>query len=157
MRTSHHVDGPGSFVLSGPGARPTFVANDNLVPSTGAETPVGLVLAVHVTAQGEAQANLQMLHRSGRRTNALLLAHDDPDLIALWRGLGRDLGLPLYLIDDHGRLQQVTRGPGEISHDRRAGSPLSGRRTRTAQRRHAPLPPFTEKRRKRNRQQDQQS
>ncbi|MCZ8182340.1 MAG: hypothetical protein O9322_05160 [Beijerinckiaceae bacterium] len=140
MRTSHHVDGPGSFVLSGPDARPTFVANDNLAPAAPAPgEAIGLVLALLHGPGNEPHAALQMLDRHGDRTNSLLLAHDDPDLIALWRGLGRDLGLPLYLFDEEHGLNQVTRRPGDVSYPRRAGSPLSGRRTRTAQKRQMPL------------------
>ncbi|MCZ8375986.1 MAG: hypothetical protein O9342_11460 [Beijerinckiaceae bacterium] len=140
MSTSHHVDGPGSLVLSGPDARPTFVANDNLAPAAPAPgEAIGLVLALLHGHGSEPYAALQMLDRHGERSNSLLLAHDDPDLIALWRGLGRDLGLPLYLFDEENGLYQVTRRPGDSSYPRRAGSPLSGRRTRTAQRRQMPL------------------
>jgi hypothetical protein len=140
MRTSHHVDGPGSKVLSGPDARPTFVANDNLAPAAPAPgEAVGLVLAMLTGPGDEPFAALQLLDQRGERTNSLLLAYDDLDLIALWRGLGRDLGLPLYLFDAENGLQQVTARPGETSYPRRSGSPLSGRRTRTAQRRMVPL------------------
>lgn len=144
MKTSHHADGPGCFMLPGPEARPAFVANDNLPPSTTGK-PVGLVLALLHSPTGEPYAALQLLGARGDRTNSLLLAHDDEDLIALWRGLGRDLGLPLYLYDRDKGLQQATRAPGELSHCRRSGSPLSGRRTRTARRRLAPLAPFVGK------------
>lgn len=146
MRTSHHVDGPGSLVLSGPDARPAFVANDNLAPAAPAPgEAIGLVLAMLTGPGNEPFAALQLMDQRGERTNSLLLAYDDLDLIALWRGLGRDLGLPLYLFDSENGLQQVTTRPGDVSYPRRAGSPLSGRRTRTAQRRQIPLNRLTEK------------
>jgi hypothetical protein len=157
MRTSHHVDGPGSVMLSGPDARPTFVANDNVAPAAPAPgEAMGLVLALLLGPGDEPYAALQILATTGERTNSLLLAYDDHDLIALWRGLGRDLGLPLYLFDAENGLQQVTRRLGEVSYARRNGSPLTGRRTRTAHRRQVPLVRFIEKNGTGSRQQDKQ-
>lgn len=153
MKTSHHVDGPDSFMLSGSDARPAFVANDNVLPANPDKT-IGLVLALLHDPAGAPYAALQLLGQSGRRTNSLLLAHDDSDLIALWRGLGRDLGLPLYLYDRQNGLQQATRGLGQTSHARRGGSPLSDRRTRTARRRQPALAPFVSRRHRETQKQD---
>ena len=64
--------------------------------------------------------------------------HDD-DVIALWRGLGRDFNLPLYICTVDGQLDPVKPELGSESHARRIGSPLSNRRPRFLARRRAPL------------------
>ena len=55
---------------------------------------------------------------------------DDSELIALWRGYGRMLSLPLLAEDARGRLQAMeARGAGG-PFPRRRGSPLKNRRAR---------------------------
>jgi hypothetical protein len=57
------------------------------------------------------------------------------DIVALWRGMGRDLNLPLRLALRDGTVENVTHAPGELSHARRRGSQLGYRRPRFLARR----------------------
>jgi hypothetical protein len=60
---------------------------------------------------------------------------DDTDVIALWRGYGRTLSLPLLVEDAAGRLQPVEDGVSHGPFPRRHGSPLKNRRPRFLARR----------------------
>lgn len=72
-------------------------------------------------------------HRAG--------AAEEADIIALWRGLGRALDLPLFIADETGALTACSFAPGEVSFPRRGGSALSGRRPRFLSRRRVGSPP----------------
>lgn len=140
MKTSHHADGPGSRVRPGPGAHPAFFANDNRarfpVPVAGVR---GLVLATETGRDGSALATIRMLAVDGTLGAPLHTAREPWDIIALWRGLGRDLDLPLFLRDISGAMTPIAPLSGEIVFAHCRGSALSGRRPRFLARRLVPM------------------
>lgn len=140
MKTSHHADGPGSLVRPGPGDHPAFFANDNrarlAVPVAGAR---GLVLATETGRDGSALATIRALAADGTLGAPLHLTREPWDIIALWRGLGRDLDLPLFLRDISGAMTPIAPLAGEIVFAHRRGSALSGRRPRFLARRKVPM------------------
>ena len=142
MQSSHHADGPDSLVLSGPGDHRAKPANDNLTRFPAAlEGVYGLALITEFAPEGTPVVTIRGLDAEGGLLPPLHIARDPSDIVALWRGLGRDLNLPLYLPDDAGVMTPVTPLAGEIVHARRKGSPLSGRRPRFLTRRKVPANP----------------
>ncbi len=70
-----------------------------------------------------------LLHMDPSLEVILLRTKDDTDIIALWRGYGRMLRLPLLAEDQSGRLQPIADGDNG-PFPRRLGSPLKSRRPR---------------------------
>lgn len=143
MKTSHHTDGPGSILRPGPGDLPAFYANDNRarfpVQVAGAR---GLVLSTEASKDGLHFAAIRLLGLDGGLSEPLHVVCEPWDIIALWRGLGRDLNLPMFLRDISGAMTPIAPLNGERVFARRHGSALSGRRPRFLARRRAPLVPF---------------
>ncbi len=142
MTTSHRADGPGGFLAPGPEALRARFANDNdgspVLPGAVAR---GVVLSTEFMPNGLPCAAIRLLGVDGSLSSAIVATQDISDIIAEWRGLGRDLNLPLYLRDASGVMTPVTPLAGEITHARRKGSPLSGRRPRFLVRRKVPETP----------------
>lgn len=119
-----------------------FAANDNRVPRN---TPLpyarGVILAMGFDEDQAPIVSLHLLLPDGEIGVPFHTARHDVDVIALWRGLGRDFNLPLYVRGHGGELTPVSSGPGETSYPRRIGSPLSTRRPRFLARRRMPLVP----------------
>ena len=143
MKTSHHTDGPGSLVRPGPGEFAAFFANDNRArfpePVAGAR---GLVLSTEASKDGFHFAAVRLLGLDGTLSEPLHVVCEPWDIIAMWRGLGRDLNLPLYLRDISGTMTPITPLVGERVFARRHGSALSGRRPRFLARRRTLLAAF---------------
>jgi len=139
MTTSHRADGPGGFLAPGPDALRARFANDNdgslALPG---EVARGVVLSTEFMPDGAAVVAIRLLGPDGSFSPAIVATQDISDIIAEWRGLGRDLDLPLYLREASGVMTPVTPLAGEIVHARRKGSPLSGRRPRFLARRKVP-------------------
>lgn len=146
-----HCDLP--FLTARP-AGPAGFANDNQSPGPGAlpKGAAGIALCCETGAGGQPVAALRPVFPDGTLGAALHVAADDGDIIAIWRGFGRVLNLPLFVQSPDGVLEGVSVPPGEQSFMRRGGSALSGRRTRFARRRQQPLKPFEERRATRDRQ-----
>ncbi|WP_150287861.1 hypothetical protein [Rhabdaerophilum calidifontis] len=136
MTASHHADGPGGRAPSGPGSRDTPFANDNPPAVAGA---VGLALSAEHRRDGTPVLAIRPVLAGGGLGDAVHVAGDDPDIIALWRGLGRDLNLALYLRDQTGATTPVAPQAGRGA-PRRRGSPLAARRPRFLTRRKVPGP-----------------
>lgn len=140
MKTSHHADGPGSLFVPGPGDLSATFANDNRLRFPASiEGARGLVLATETARDGAALATLRLLGADGTLTEAIHITQEPWDIVALWRGLGRDLNLPLYLRDATGQTTPVSPVAGEVIHAHHKGSALSGRRPRFLARRQMPL------------------
>jgi hypothetical protein len=140
MTTRHHADGPGGLFVPGPGDLSAVFANDNRRRFPAAIAGAcGLVLAAEHTQDGAALATIRALEADGTLGEAIHITEEPWDIIALWRGLGRDLGLPLYLHDATGGMTPVSPVAGEIIHAHHRGSALSGRRPRFLARRRMPL------------------
>lgn len=141
MIASHHADGPGGFLRPGPGDFTALSANDNIgmdcAPITGV---AGLVLAFETGGDGQAFVAIRAMDREGQLADPLHVAHEPDDIIALWRGLGRDLNLPLFLKDIRGQMTAIASLLPERAFPRRYGSALSGRRPRFLARRKPPFP-----------------
>lgn len=161
MTTSHFLDGADRFVRSAAHvltrdlhalndfrAKP---ANDNRVARGSAPLPYarGVVLAMSLEDEsledegldGEdfPVVTLHLLLPDGEIGVPFHTARHDDDVIALWRGLGRDFNLPLYIRSQDGQLAALEPEMGSESHARRVGSPLSQRRPRFLARRRSPL------------------
>lgn len=119
-----------------------FAANDNRVPRN-APLPYarGVILAMGFDEDEAPVVTLHLLLPDGEIGVPFHAARHDVDVIALWRGLGRDFNLPLYVRGHGGELTAVTSGLGDTSYPRRVGSPLSARRPRFLSRRRMPLVP----------------
>lgn len=144
MRTSHHTDGAGGLARPGPGDFAAIPANDNEpfgvpVPITGVR---GLVLAFETGEDGGPRVAIRAMDEAGALAPALHVAEEPDDVIALWRGLGRDLNLPLFLLDIRGVMTPIASMLPDRAFPRRKGSPLSGRRPRFLAYRKVPLPAF---------------
>lgn len=150
MTTSHFADGADRFVRSAASAPPgdfrARPANDNRIARGSAPLPFarGVILAMgfetlEVAGEEEPVVTLHLLLPDGEIGVAFHTARHDDDVIALWRGLGRDFNLPLFIRDVEGQLTPVNPQIGSESHARRIGSPLSNRRPRFLARRRAPL------------------
>jgi hypothetical protein len=140
MTTSHRADGPGSLALPGPGDLRAVFANDNASPpSVGAGVAHGVVLCAETQGDGQPFAAIRLLGAGATLSAPVHISLESWDIIALWRGLGRDLNLALYLRDASGVMTPITPLTGEIVHLRRKGSPLSGRRPRFLTRRRVPV------------------
>ena len=129
---------PGRLQLAAQAA--TF-QNDNAAPHCGA-LPVGarvLVLSQAMDTADQPILMIRILLDDGSFMPALYVARDSFEVIALWKGFGRDLNLPLGMLDESGAIIAVSHAPGEQSYARRGGSPLTHRRTRTASKRQVPL------------------
>ena len=158
MKTSHQADGPGSPLLSGPGDLTAFFVNDNQARFPAAVAGAcGLVLAAETgkdrTTTGsnsetgsEGQeapfVTIRLLAKDGSLSEPLHATREQRDIIALWRGLGRDFNLPLFLRDISGAMTPIAPRAGECVFAHRYGSALSGRRPRFLARRQVPLAPF---------------
>jgi Family of unknown function (DUF6101) len=154
MKTSHFVDGAEGFVhfAATPCDRDFRgnPANDNRV-TRGAPLPYarGVVLAMGMEYAGLDEAGIEaaevpvvtlhLLLPDGEMGVAFHTARHDDDVIALWRGLGRDFGLPLYIRSLEGDLSALEPESGATGHARRTGSALSNRRPRFLARRRSPL------------------
>lgn len=142
MTTSHRADGPGGLSAPGPEAFRARFANDNDgSPVLPREVARGIVLSTEFMPNGAPCAAIRLVGIDGSLSSAIVATQDISDIIAEWRGLGRDLNLPLYLRDACGVMTPVTPHAGEITHARRKGSPLSGRRPRFLARRKVPETP----------------
>ncbi len=145
MTTSHFTHGASRFLRldAGAGDLTAFAANDNRVPRN-APLPFarGIVLAMDSDAAEEPSVSLHLLLPGGEVGVPFHSARHDVDLIALWRGLGRDFNLPLFLRSSEGVLSAVSSTVDNASpHPRRIGSPLAARRPRFLARRGMPLSP----------------
>jgi|GEM_PF-1712532 len=150
MTPRHIIEGPGRASLPGQpqayGGFAAFFANDNHGASkTCPQGAAGLLLALEkegeADGEGRAQLTIRLLLSNSAARPLLHEAGDAEDIIALWRGLGRNFNLPLYVADDKGTLAAFTMEPGALSHARRGASPLSGRRPRFLAKRGTPLKP----------------
>jgi Family of unknown function (DUF6101) len=92
------------------------------------------------SAGPEAGFEIALLHMDASLDVILAACTDDTDLIAAWRGYARDLGLPLLIADQEGRLQPVQETMGHAATARRGGSPLRHRRPRFLSRRQTGCP-----------------
>jgi hypothetical protein len=81
------------------------------------------------------QYEIVLLHIDPSLELVLSRAHDDSDIIALWRRYAATLDLPLLVEDSEGRLQTVSDGMTNGPFERRNGSPMKGRRPRFLSRR----------------------
>ncbi|MCU0818967.1 MAG: DUF6101 family protein [Beijerinckiaceae bacterium] len=116
-------------------------ANDNTLPGLGSapKGTAGLALSCEQDAEGAAIAVIRPVLASGILGAPLHVARDGTDIIALWRRFGQMMNLPLFALSADGQLEAFGFTPGEVTHPRRGGSPLSGRRTRFARRRQMPV------------------
>jgi Family of unknown function (DUF6101) len=144
MKTSHLADGADALVRPAPGpdldAFVAAYANDNRVPR-GGRLPYarGVILAMSFDEDDAPIVSLHLLLPDGEIGVPFHTAAHDMDVIALWRGLGRDFNLPLYVRSEIGHLTAISPEIGMESFPRRLGSPLSGRRPRFLARRRMPL------------------
>lgn len=146
MSTSHRSDGPGSSTLPGPRDLAAFYANDNRARfSASLAGACGVVLAAEPDPDGMTLVTIRLLIADGTLSDPLHATPDPGDVIALWRGFGRELNLPLYLRDGSGVMTPVTPLAGEFVYARRYGSALTGRRSRFLTRRQVPMTPFVSK------------
>jgi hypothetical protein len=83
---------------------------------------------------------IALLHMDANLDVILEACTDDTNLIAVWRTYARDLGLPLLIADQDGRLQPVQETAGRMGVARRGGSPLRHRRPRFLSRRQTGCP-----------------
>ena len=118
-------------------------ANDNTSPGLGSapKGTAGLALSCETDPAGQPIGVIRPVLVSGELGAPLHIAYDGTDIIALWRRFGQMMNLPLYAISADGQLEAFQLAPGEKSHPRRGGSPLSGRRTRFARKRQMPVCP----------------
>lgn len=145
MTTSHQADGPGSALLSGPRDLTAFFANDNRMRFPAVVTGAcGLVLAAETGKDSREfpLVTIRLLAQDGSLSEPLHATREQRDIIALWRGLGRDFNLPLFLRDISGAMTPIAPLVGERVFAHRYGSALSGRRPRFLARRQVPLNPF---------------
>jgi hypothetical protein len=138
MIAGHHADGPDGRWLSGPGATSMIASNDNRLGDKGLS---GLVLSAERSAAAAPMIAIRAMDRRGRLGAPLHVSCSDQDIIALWRGLGRDFNLPLFLRDGDGVMTPLA--PPARMYRRGRGSPLSGRRPRFLARRKGPAGPCT--------------
>ncbi len=124
-------------------ARPSMAgfANDNTSPGLGTapKGTAGLALSCEQDSEGAAIAVIRPVLASGMLGSPLYMARDGSDIIAIWRRFGQVMNLPLFVVSAEGQLEAFGFSPGEITHPRRGGSPLSGRRTRFARKRKMPV------------------
>lgn len=116
---------PARYTLAGASARPPRPANDNQTDTKGAQGFMGLLLR----RAGEGYEIL-LCHREPGLSQRVETVDDDVDVIALWRGIGRKLNLPLFAETGDGNIVQIEPIPCLVAAPRRYGSPLSGRRPR---------------------------
>ena len=140
--TNRFGNGAGSVVLPASGEFWACCANDNESRALTFAAPHGACGFVLARDANQPGASLSALLQDG---TMLCLHHvtQSHDVIALWRGLGRDFNLPLYLQDAQESLICVSYQPGDLSFTRRLGSPLSGRRPRFLSKRKTALKPFS--------------
>lgn len=128
------------FLTGQPPAAVLF-ANDNRAPGRGS-APIGtagLALCCESDAAGAPFATIRPVFLDGTLGEPLLGLRDGSDIIALWRGLGQQMRLPLFAQLPDGTLEAFGLSTGGPAHARRGGSPLSGRRPRFARKRAVPL------------------
>ncbi len=125
----------GSFSLSADEATPPKPANDNQTGVKGASGFHGLLL--RRLAEGY---EILLCHREPGLSQRVETVDDEVDLIALWRGIGRKLNLPLLAETHDGEIVQIEPIPSLGAAPRRFGSPLSGRRPRFLARRQVGAP-----------------
>lgn len=146
MSTSHLADGANRFLRLDASDRTqdlaAFAANDNRVPRN-APLPYarGVILAMGFDDEDQPTVSLHLLLPDGEVGVPFHTARHDFDVIALWRGLGRDFNLPLFIRSELGHLTALSPELGTETYARRIGSPLSSRRPRFLARRRMPLPP----------------
>jgi hypothetical protein len=129
-------------VRPGPGDFVAVCANDNAGMDAAPVTGVaGLVLAFESDSAGAAIVAIRAMDAEGHLAEPIHVAREADDIIALWRGLGRELNLPLFLRDIRGVMTAMASLLPERAFARRRGSPLSGRRPRFLARRMVPLAP----------------
>jgi hypothetical protein len=133
MIADHPADGPGSLALSGPGGPTMITANDNRPGNPGLR---GLVLSAERGGDGTPALAIRALDRQGLLGAPLLVTRSDREIIALWRGFGRDFNLPLFLREPGGAMTPVA--PPARIFARSRGSALAGRRPRFLVRRKGP-------------------
>lgn len=120
---------------------PVGFANDNRSPGRGTVPAgtLGLALACLTNSRGEKLAQVCPVFEDGSLGAPLYITRDGVDIIALWRRLGEEMRLPLFVKTPEGVLEAVTAPFGQSPFARRGGSPLNGRRSRAASRRQVPL------------------
>ncbi|CAN1501520.1 hypothetical protein MCEMSEM23_00503 [Rhabdaerophilaceae bacterium] len=131
------------FLTARPPAGAGF-ANDNCAPGCSA-TPAGtagLALCCETNSNGLALASIRPVFLDGALGDALIATRDSSDIIALWRRLGENLRLPLFVQSTNGELGSFGSGLARTSCPRRGGSALTGRRPRFARKRAVPLQPY---------------
>jgi hypothetical protein len=97
--------------------------------------PVKSYRGVTLRVAASGQFEIVLLHVDPALDLVLARAPDDRDVIALWRGYGRSIGLPLLVEDSAGRLQPVEDKAATAGVSRRLRSPLRHRRPRFLARR----------------------
>lgn len=119
-------------------------ANDNAAPGFGSAPKgmAGLALSCETDASGNPIAVIRPVMLDGSLGNSLHVATDGTDIIAIWRAFGQSLNLPLFAVAADGSLEVFAMPMNAAASPRRGGSPLSGRRTRFARKRQAPLKAF---------------
>lgn len=112
---------PPGVTFGGPAPAPS---NDN-VSRTGSEGFSGLLLR-----RTEGAFEIILSHSDPARSQRVETADDDADIIALWRSIGRKVGLPLLAETADGQIVQIEPSPWMNAAPRRGGSPLRHRRPR---------------------------
>lgn len=145
MTASPSAAGSGGLVPPGPGAIPPPCALPGDAQPTGANDNrpplgplAGLALAAERDSHGAAMLAIRPILGDGSLGAALMTTRSDTEIIALWRGLGRDFNLPLYLRDRAGAMTPVAPRIAEAGFPRSRGSALAGRRPRFLTRRKGP-------------------
>lgn len=121
---------PGCILLSGTVTEPPEPANDNQPGRKGDRGFTGLLLR----RSGEGY-EIMLCHSEPGLSQRVETVDDDVDIIALWRGIGRKLNLPLLAEASGGEIVQIEPIPALQAAPRRLGSPLSARRPRFLARR----------------------
>jgi hypothetical protein len=122
--------GPDSYTLSGSQAQPPNPANDNQPGIKGAQGFMGLLLR-----RSDEGYEILLCHREPGLSKRVETADDDADIIALWRGIGRKLNLPLFAETSGGDIVQIEPNPVIALSPRRRGSQMAYRRPRFLARR----------------------
>ncbi len=103
----------------------------------------GVLLSRIEGEDGDARFAVTIVFEAGREATPLLIAADDVDIIARWRRYAEDLGLPLLIEDQSGRILAPWAQMGRVvlgpRRQRRRSAALAGRRPSFPLRRRAAL------------------
>lgn len=115
-------------------------SNDNLRPASEAVPAgaAGLVLCCERDRSDRPIATIRPLLKDGSLGEPLQVEPDDSEIIALWRGLGRAINRPLFVLGRDGQIVSLATGRVSFHPARRSGSALKRRRTRFSRRRMTP-------------------